>query len=185
MGKAPAPRLAVPCGTHCWLPPWHLPFPAPALCVLLFVPSQLCAIAQHRHAPIRSAALIIGRGESGRALDGQGARRGEGRQVGPLRLSIVTGNGAPRTRRGEAGGASSPFSVFVHFYYPFVLIQVIEYEEKWRFPKRDGALSVAQIFLELYLANWPPRQTVSPPPLAPPCCLGTLSAITASLCTPA
>lgn len=30
-----APRLAVPCGTHCWLPPWHLLFPAPTLCVLL------------------------------------------------------------------------------------------------------------------------------------------------------
>lgn len=86
---------------------------------------QLCGHAAPS-CPIGSAARIIGRltglggffsGESRKRTGwtGSEARRGEGRQTGPLWLSIVTGNGAPRTRRGETGGASSPFSVFVLF----------------------------------------------------------------------
>lgn len=51
--------------------------------------------------PRRLAFLLL---SCGRAPDG----RGRGRQTwGPLWLSVVTGNGAPRTRGGETGRSGS------------------------------------------------------------------------------
>lgn len=72
------PRLAVPCGTHCWLPLWHLFFPALTPCVrMLFHP----AVRTRR--TVRSSARIVGRwtgfiygSEGGSRRAGRTGRRG-------------------------------------------------------------------------------------------------------------
>lgn len=132
---------------------------------------QLCGHAAPS-CPIGSAARIIGRltglgvffrGRAGRALDGQAARRGEARggrrgHFGSpsLRETELQGHGEERQ------GAHPVRSVCLSF---FCVIQVflIEFEEEWGFPKRDGALSVAQIFGALiWQIGLPDRPTARP-----------------------
>lgn len=91
-----------------------------------------CADTQHRHAPVSSVALMVRPqidsfllgGRAGRAPDGQGARRGEGRQTGPLWLSIVTIKRSSKdTERRDRGRIQVVRGVCSFF--SFAVIQVV------------------------------------------------------------
>lgn len=140
MSGCVAPRLAVPCGTHCWLPPWHLPFPSLLWrCVCGCCSIQLCEHAAPS-CPIGSAARIIGRltglfvfrGRAGRALDGQAARRGEA-DGATLTLHRYVKRSSKDTERRDRGRIQSVQCVCPFFCE--IQVFLIEFEEKWGFPK--------------------------------------------------
>lgn len=144
------------------------------LCVCRCCSIQLCGHTAPS-CPISSVALIgssarFFSGTAGRAPDGHGARRGEGRQTGPLWLSFVTGNGAPRTRRGETGGASRSFRVICLLFLccDWSLLYLIRGEGEISQARRSFVRRPD--FWSFNLANWPPRQTdsqtASPPLLS-------------------
>lgn len=149
-----APRLAVPCGTHCWLPPWHLP-PAcsaaaclPACCSIQLcghpapprsLPSDRRRRTDHRVPRRRCSHLVNAR----RGRPGSEARGG-GR--GHFWFSIVYGKRSSkdterRYRRGRIQSAHTVCSV---------LFQIRGgVKDFLHFLKRDGALARAKIFFEL------------------------------------
>lgn len=181
------PRLAVPCGTRCWLPLWHLFFPALTPCVrMLFHP----AVRTRRTAMPRSVQAhgssvdwqVFFTGERGAAgaLDG----RADGATLALHRY----GERAPRTRRGETREAVRSVCFCLgggHVFFSTIGGEMGIPQTRRSFVRRSH-------FWSFNLVNWPPRQTDRPPPhhhhstppTAPPCCSGTLSAITASLRTP-
>lgn len=122
------------------------------------------------------------------------ARRGAA-DGGPLWLSIVPGSGAPRTRRGETGGASRSFRVLALFFPLFAAIQVFFKDlmrgESERSQARRSFCPPPRFFGALiWQIGLPDSQTVSPPlplllsPVSSSLFSGTLSAISASLWTP-
>lgn len=140
-------QLAVPCGTRCWLPPWHLPFVLWLFMCCCCCCIQLCGDT----APLCPVSSIPPTGSvikrfireyCGRALDVRG-RQARGGRRGPLLLSIVTGNGAPRTRRG--GGASRSFWVFVLVFFSLQLLTCFNFiaGDAKDFSQADRPLSAA------------------------------------------
>lgn len=121
--------------THCWLlaatmaPSLPRSAPAPPLLLLLLLfspavrthgtvmPRQFCCCTD-RFIRTLGGGFFRVRGRAGRAPDGRWseARRGAA-DGGPLWLSIVPGSGAPRTRRGETGGASRSFRVLALYFF--------------------------------------------------------------------
>lgn len=146
--------LAVPCGTRCWLPPWHLLFPV----LLLFYPAvrTLSAVLHHRFC---STARSVARIHGGFIQDG--ARRGEGRRTGPLWLFIVTGNRAPRTRGEEPGAHPGRFGCFFHLNSDETLFYTVLRNKHGIFRAALSPPPAPQNFRSSNLVNWPPRQTDS------------------------
>lgn len=117
---------------------------------------QLCTVM----APVRSGARIVGRLTGficGRRGGAAGAPDG---RTGPLWLSIVTGNELQGHGEERQGARVFVWVGFASF--------SAESEEKWGFPKRDGAFVRRSHFWSFNLVNWPPRQTDAPPTTTPP-----------------
>ena len=201
--------------THCWLlaatmaPSLPRSAPAPPLLLLLLLlfspavrthgtvmPRQFCCCTD-RFIRTLGGGFFRVRGRAGRAPDGRGARRGEGRQTGghfgspSFREAELQGHGEER-QGAHPGRSECSLCIF----FIFAVIQVFfRFNERriGEIPGETELLSAAQIFWSFNLANWPPRQpdrlSPSPPLLLSPVSSslfsGTLSAITASLWTPA
>lgn len=178
-----APRLAVPCGTHCWLPPWHLPPACSAAACLLFHPAVrtpgTAAIPSERPTPSHrspgATAEVLPPFERAPSM---ARRRGEGRRTGPLLV-------LHRLREAELQGHGEEIQEGAHpvrshclfnFIYNLWGLKVFALSEARR------SFGPCADFFSFNLANWPPRQTGSqtvssphPPPLpptAPLCCSG-------------
>lgn len=129
-----------------------------------------CADTQHRHTPsvrlqgssVELAAVCYSRGWRKKEWSKHWTDRErglKGRQTRPLSLSIVTGNGAPRTRGGETGGATSPFIVIV------LIIPLLGFKQNlWETRVSSARRSFFSRcdFLRFNLVNWPPRQPDPP-----------------------
>lgn len=115
MWKSGSTALGAMRDTHCWLPPWHLPFS-----VLCYNVSS-CADARHRHAPsvlllwsVRlgfvSLAQSCGRAPGWTESEARGGRRGHFGSPS-LRETELQGHG--EERQGAHPGRSR--SLFIYF----------------------------------------------------------------------
>lgn len=122
-------RLAVPCGTRCWLPPWHLPFVLWLfMCCCCCCCIQLCGDTAplcpvSSIPPIGSVIKRFIREYCGRALDGREDRRGAaegGHFCSPsLRETELQGHG-------EAGAHPGRFGcLFLYLFFIFYFLQLL------------------------------------------------------------
>lgn len=158
------------------------------------MPRQFCCCTDRFIRTLGGGFFLCGESGTRTGWTWSEARRGAA-DGGPLWLSIVPGSGAPRTRRGETGGASRSFRVLALFFPLFAAIQVFFKDlmrgESERSQARRSFCPPPRFFGALiWQIGLPDSQTVSPPlplllsPVSSSLFSGTLSAISASLWTP-